>query len=206
MSSVEYSEPRDWVPADRRWLGLDRRTILPALVVLTIAVIMHSVLPAIDSFVETTRTIPAGQTIALSGGVQLSAPAGWILSEGLLSGDSADGVYPHSAQVYTGPTSISLRSDSFTGTSAELLEQIQSVKGENAFGLRSEVTSITTASGINGVFRQFSDPVADGAIAAFTIDGVGIEVVIRTPADTPSSTANVIGTLLDSITVSEDNK
>ncbi|WFR73059.1 hypothetical protein P9209_04365 [Prescottella defluvii] len=48
------------MPVDRRWLGLDRRTIAPALVVLALALLMGTVLPWInESTPTTTRSWPA---------------------------------------------------------------------------------------------------------------------------------------------------
>ncbi|MFD6057503.1 hypothetical protein [Rhodococcus wratislaviensis] len=39
-------EPDDrWVPVDRRWFGLDRATIAPALIVLAVASVMALILP-----------------------------------------------------------------------------------------------------------------------------------------------------------------
>ncbi|MER5837642.1 hypothetical protein ABT116_44625, partial [Streptomyces sp. NPDC002130] len=42
-------EPDDrWVPVDRRWFGLDRTTILPAAIVLAVAIVMSIVIPQIN--------------------------------------------------------------------------------------------------------------------------------------------------------------
>jgi len=51
------------------------------------------------------------------------------------------------------------------------------------------------------VISQFRGAASDGAIAAFVDDGVGIEVVIRTPNSTADKTGALVGQALSSITI-----
>jgi hypothetical protein len=190
-----------WVPADQRWLGLDRRTLLPAGIVLAVVVVMHWVIPWVDSLVPYREQIQAGQTMSLDRDIRFAPPAGWGISSGVVTGDApASGVYPDSAAVFSGPTSLSVTTDAFAGSPRELLRQIQlDNQNQQAFALDAKATPITTASGIPGLISEFRDTTSDGAIAVFTVDGTGIEVVIRTPSDTTSSQATEIGQTLSSI-------
>lgn len=192
-----------WVPADRRWWGLDRRTVLPAVIVLATAAIMHWGVPWLNDQVSFRETVPAGSTMSLKEDVEFTPPAGWGISDGVLTGDAeAGGTYPASATVFDGTTSITLRTGTFEGTPRALLRQIESTNAATGTGaLRSTVTPVTTASGVRGVISEFRDVRNDGAIAAFVADGVGVEVVISTPNSTPSRTATLIGRTLSSITV-----
>ncbi|MBD8583568.1 hypothetical protein IFT77_07595 [Frigoribacterium sp. CFBP 13729] len=190
-----------WVPADRRFAGMDRKTLLPAGIVLASAAVMHWGIPWVDSLVPYEETVPAGQTMTLGAGVQFTPPAGWGISQGILTDAlPAGGSYPDTAAVFTGSTSISVTADDFSGTPEQLLEQIRDIdRGNSAMPIRGAASSLTTASGIPGVISEFQDVGADGAIAAFIVDGVGIEVVVRTPADTPTTRADLIGAALSSI-------
>jgi hypothetical protein len=141
--------------------------------------------------------------MSLNEDVELTPPAGWGISDGVLTGDAeAGGTYPASATVFDGTTSITVRTGTFEGTPRALLRQIESTNAATGTqALRSTVTPVTTASGVRGVISEFRDVRNDGAIAAFVADGVGVEVVISTPNSTPSRTATLIGRTLSSITV-----
>jgi hypothetical protein len=194
-----------WVPADQRWLGLDRRTLLPAGIVLAVAVVMHWVIPWIDTLVPYHEQIQAGQTMSLARDIRFAPPVGWGISSGVVTGNApASGVYPDSAAVFSGPSSLSVTTDAFTGSPRELLRQIQlGNQNQQALALDAKATPITTASGIPGLISEFRDTTSDGAIAVFTVDGTGIEVIIRTPSDTTSSQATEIGQTLSSISETE---
>jgi len=190
------------VPADRRWLGLDRRTLLPAGIVLAVAAVMHWVVPWVDTLVPYRERIEAGQTMTLDPGIRFAPPTGWGITDGVVTGDTpASGRYPDRAAVFSGQSSMSFTTGAFDGTPRALLRQVR-VQNENrqAFALRSEATPITTASGIRGLISEFRDTTSDGAIAVFTVDGTGIEVVVRTPSDTSTPRATEIGQTLSSIT------
>lgn len=192
-----------WVPADRRWWGVDRRTVLPAVIVLIIAAVMHWALPWVNDRVPYRETVPAGQTMSLRHDVLFTPPAGWGISGGVLTGDpEAGGSYPESATVFDGASSISVQSGRFEGTPASLLKEIETVDAATGTrALRSTVTPITTATGVRGVISEFRDVRSDGAIAAFVADGVGVEFIISTPNSTPTETAALIGQTLASLTI-----
>jgi len=203
MTATTHRRHQDRVPADRRLFGIDRRTLLPAGIVLAAAVVMHWGVPWVNDQVPYSETVPAGGTMSLGRDVRFSPPAGWGISDGVLTGGIDEGAaYPDTATVFTGATSITLETGSFEGSPSELLERIETI--DEATGtnpLRSSVTTITTASGIPGVISRFRGAESDGAIAAFVDDGVGIEVVIRTPNSTADKTGALVGQVLSSITI-----
>ncbi|ROP61240.1 hypothetical protein [Curtobacterium sp. ZW137] len=192
-----------WVPADRRWWGLDRRTIVPAAIVLVTAAIMHWAVPWVNERVPFRETVTAGQTMTLDDDVVFTPPAGWGISDGVRTGDpEAGGSYPKSATVFDGATSITVRSGTFDGTSAALLRKLKTTDATaRVRTLTSTSTPITTASGVRGVISEFRDARNDGAIAAFVSDGVGVEVIINTPNTTPTDRATVIGQVLSSLRI-----
>lgn len=46
--------PDDWIPVEHRWIGLDRRTIAPAVAVIITPLVYRWALPAIDDASPTT--------------------------------------------------------------------------------------------------------------------------------------------------------
>ena len=77
-----------WVPVERRWFGLDRRSLLPALVVFVIAIVLRSVIPWIDQAVPGHDVVRAGDRLNLDRGLTVTPPVGWELVDGLLVGAS----------------------------------------------------------------------------------------------------------------------
>ena len=80
---AETAPPDDWVPADRRWAGFDRRTIGPALFVLAFMLLMHFGLPALNSAVAYDDRIEAGDDLSLTQGITFTPVPGWNLEDGL---------------------------------------------------------------------------------------------------------------------------
>ena len=62
-----------WVPVDGRWLGLDRRTLVPALVVLAVAALMSIVLPAANKLTPYDDEVVEGDVVSI--GVASFVPA-----------------------------------------------------------------------------------------------------------------------------------
>ena len=65
------------VPVEHRWLGLDRRTIAPALGVAILALFWAVVVPAIDRAIPEDRKVEAGQVFGAGNGVTVAPPTGW---------------------------------------------------------------------------------------------------------------------------------
>ncbi|MGW4114617.1 hypothetical protein ACWEFJ_27400 [Actinosynnema sp. NPDC004786] len=57
-----------WVPVDRRFLGLDRRTFTPALVVLAIALVLIYGVPGLNAAIPWHHEIRAGDVLDLGDG------------------------------------------------------------------------------------------------------------------------------------------
>ncbi|WP_405099315.1 hypothetical protein [Micromonospora sp. NBC_01412] len=76
-----------WVPVERRWLGLDRRSLTPTIMVAAIAVLLTFVVPLIDRAVPQDDPIRAGERLDLGGGIVVTPPAGWELESGIRVGD-----------------------------------------------------------------------------------------------------------------------
>lgn len=69
-----------WVPVERRWFGLDRRTLPAAGVVAGLILLWAVVVPVVNRVVPADYPrIRAGDRLDLGGGVTITPPAGWLV-------------------------------------------------------------------------------------------------------------------------------
>ena len=61
----------DWVPVDRRWLGLDKRTLKPAFFVLAVVIVFVGVVPAINNAISWTNQTTAGDVINMGDDIKV---------------------------------------------------------------------------------------------------------------------------------------
>ena len=73
-------------PRERRSSWIDRRTALPALLVLALAVVMSVVLPLIDSGTPYHHAVHRGDVAQVADGLTLVPRPGWQLASGALVG------------------------------------------------------------------------------------------------------------------------
>lgn len=205
VPSDQFTET--WVPVERRWFGLDRRTIVPAVVSVLLVIVLTSVMPAIDRGIKYDRETKAGDVINLGSGVTVVPPPGWGFPDGLLTTDAltsgAEDVTHLSATIENGAMTVTVTTGPFTGSASELLDNINRVndaykKIDNSKA-KGEVGTITTSSGIAGVGQAFAGINVEGMIAAFVIDGIGVEFVITGPPGTVVDNAETLAKMIDSL-------
>ncbi|MGH3461323.1 MAG: hypothetical protein ACRDP9_07585 [Kribbellaceae bacterium] len=203
MANADAARPRDWVPVERRWLGLDRATIPPALVVLALAILMAVVVPAVDHAVPGGTRVRAGDEVALRGGISFVPATGWILTDGVLRGREPRAGVGSTATVTDGPVALTVRTAPFTGTPTALLEQIKdttdALNGSHGLHITGDVQAVQTAGGQRGVIARYRGTSSDGAIAAFVVDGTGVEVVVTGPPDVPGDPSAAIAGMIAGI-------
>ncbi len=204
--------PEDWVPVEHRILGIDRRTIAPALGVLALVVILAVVLPAVDESVAYDDPVAAGDVMDLVAGKLTFVPAeGWNRVDGSLVGEGTVEAVGSVSAVVIEDVSVSITTGEFDGTPDELLDQINDVneeledpRGLGATGPRQEVTS---ASGLTGVAETFTGLEERGIVAAFVVDvdgtSVGVEVVVRGSVESIEDHIEEIATMLDSMSLTD---
>ncbi|SFR04170.1 hypothetical protein SAMN04488564_102469 [Lentzea waywayandensis] len=166
--------PREWVPVEHRFLGLDRRTFAPALSVLVIALLLLYGLPALNAAIPWHNEIRAGDVLDLGDGATAVPPVGWQLEGGTLAGTGS--VSPSSVQVQlaSGGATITLRGTSFTGTADAFLDQVQRSEGSPP-GVDGSRGTVTTASGLVGVAQGSTSPNGDALDVAFKMAGASGE-------------------------------
>lgn len=201
---MAYAEPvsDQWVPVDRRWWGLDRATFLPALVVAGLALLMIWVVPAIDRAFPAGERVAAGDQVGLADNVQFTPATDWVLTDGAKVGDATrSGSYPASATVTNGAVAFSAKVGRWDGTPTELLAQIQktnaAIKGGYTF--TGNRVSVLTTDGHQGVLQTVRGTNLDGLIAAFVIDGAGVEVTVVGPPAAPGDPSRAVVDMLTSV-------
>ncbi|KQY38603.1 hypothetical protein ASD42_09475 [Nocardia sp. Root136] len=182
---------------------MDRRTLLPALIVLALAFLQGVVLPRIDDAIPVADVTAAGDVIALKGGFTFTADAGWSLVEGELVGDEPTGQgYPDAAVLTRGGTQFTVRTGTFAGDSAALLDQIEQTQRQlgSALTATGDPVAVTTLSGESGVMTRYAAPQVDGVLAAFVIDGTGVEIIALGPEQAGQDILTDVGAMIATLT------
>lgn len=199
--------PPDWVPVERRWHGIDRRTVMPALVALLVIATFRVVLPGIDGSIAVERETVAGDVVDLGSGVTLVPATGWSLADGLLVSDTTrsgtERVGNLDATLTHAGITVQVHTATFSGSADELLEDAKKVQSaytdvKDQTFLASPET-ITTTSGLAGVNQDFSGIDAQGTLAVFTVDGIGIQVTVVGPPDALATSQDSITAMIESI-------
>lgn len=187
--------PDDWVPADQRVLGIDRRTLWPAAVLLIVWAIWAHATPWIDGQIESENPIVAGDVVNLGFGEVTFVPAvGWNLDSGtlLVEGEEDSASVPSSASVSSQTVGYRVQSGNWDGTAVELADQMIDVNEgmqlllakdeqgrvaiENADGVPGEIVYILGANQAALIATFVFEPVADEAGVIGSPIGVEIEI------------------------------
>jgi len=208
IDETEVIRPDDWVPVERRLLGIDKRTILPALAVLAFGVLLGVVLPSVNESVDYDEPIVAGDVVDLVGGRLTFVPAeGWNRVDGSLVGEGAAESVGSTTVLVAEDASVSITTGAFDGTPDELLDQIndlnEDLQDPRGLGTAGPRQPITSASGLTGVAETFTGLDERGVTAAFVVDvdgtPVGVEIVVRGSVDTISNRLDEIAAMLDTV-------
>ncbi|MEV6971714.1 hypothetical protein AB0M47_42110 [Hamadaea sp. NPDC051192] len=195
----------DWVPVDRRWLGLDRRTLLPAALVVLLVVVAGWIMPAVSKSVQVDDPIQAGDVVQVGDGVQFTPAVGANLVAGLRQSPATPAEsYPATAAVTYGGVVFEVVADTYHGTPIQLLEQIK----KNAEGMRgaagdfrvtSDPVTITNATGQHGIAAHYDGLGQVGLVAAFVFGDTGVEIQIYGPQTAPEGLSQPVAAMLRSV-------
>jgi hypothetical protein len=182
--------PGDWVPADQRILGIDKRTIWPGLVLLIVWFVWSQAMPWINDQVEVDNPIVAGDVINLGNGEVTFVPAvGWDLVAGalLVEGDVTTTI-PTTATLVSETVSYSAKSGSWDGTAEELVDQMIDVnEAVDELTVKDEQgrSPITNVDGVQGELAYLVGVDQAVLIATFVFEPegggtkIGVEIEVR---------------------------
>jgi hypothetical protein len=206
-SRISGAHADTWVPVEHRWFGLDKRTIAPGLIAIALMAVLIVVLPAINEAIEYDRQIQAGDVVNLGAGITFVPAVSWGFPNGLLVSDQTVGGTEASANLnatlINGAVEFAATTGPFTGTADELLKQIdklnEAYKSIDTSKAMSAPGTLTTSTGLTGVGQAFSGVNVEGVIAAFVVDGIGVQFVAHGPQDTLLATIDDIAAMIDSL-------
>lgn len=198
-----YEPDERWVPADRRWCGLDRRTIVPALAVLCLAIVMTVVAPAVNSSFTYTEQVAPGDIMELADGVTFVPEPGWGITDGVRRGNEPASGYPNTATVVNGDASLSVGVVPFQGDAdaalTQLEERVRRAEPDGAEATTGTRAPLTTDQGVQGRTVDLTDAVAHKVLAAFVIDGFAVKAVAIEPLLATSSDRDIANRMITSI-------
>jgi hypothetical protein len=184
---------------DDRILGIDRRTILPSLLVLGFAVLLSIILPSIDSTTKYHDQIHKGDVAAVAQGITIVPTPGWALASGALVGHTRSPVgSTATTQLVSGAVNFYVQAAPFAGTPSQLLTRVNSISAHlhHARGKAAGTSGryrVTTRQRAVGVAEDFNNATRQGSVVAFVFktrpslrsQGVpsreGVEVVVSGP-------------------------
>jgi hypothetical protein len=204
---------------ERRPLGLDRQTVWPALLVLTLAAVMSVVLPSIDSRTSYSDEVHRGDVVRLATGITLIPAASWDLTSGSIVGDTRSAIgSTATTELVVGSLRFFVQAAPFDGTPSSLLTRIDKIDADlhHARGRAAETTgryAVTTRQGVVGVAEDFVGVARQGSVVAFTFRSLaqpapsqgrqrtreGVEVVVSGPPDALSRNRHDIVAMIRSI-------
>lgn len=191
MQHPASAPPPDWVPVEQRWLGMDRRTLLPAGLVAALVALTFWVLPAIDDATAVDDPTVAGDVIQVDE-IRFTPATGWNLEEGLRSGTADSGTYPEHAKLTKDSITFEVQTGGFAGSAKGLIDQIKKNNdklGKDGADVRTgELTAFATSGGDKGVLARFTTTTSEGLIGAIVDDGTGVQITVYGPigmADQP---------------------
>ncbi|MFD7076755.1 hypothetical protein ACFV9G_21275 [Nocardioides sp. NPDC059952] len=208
-SKTGHSRPPDWVPVERRWWGLDRLTLRPALIVVAFALVAHFGVPAIDAALPNDDETSAGDRMLLKKGVSFVAAPGWNIESGIVEGDEPiSGSLPRTTVLTSGEVSFTVTVGDFDGDLRGLMEQLEkttdATNGSDGFHITSDAYGIRSADGEDGLLARYSSIDADGALAVFLHDGTGAQVTSTGPAGTDEDVVEQVAAMILSVEFGEE--
>jgi hypothetical protein len=203
---------------EQRILGLDRKTIAPALLVLALALLMSVVLPSIDARTAYHDAVRRGDVAELAAGITLVPTPGWDLADGALVGHARSPVGDTAqTELIDGAVDFFVQAAPFAGTAPELLTRVDRINSDlsHARGTAAATTrryAVTTREGAVGVAEDFASATRQGSVIAFVFrpraaSGAaagqptreGVEIVVSGPTGSIARRRDAIVAMIRSI-------
>jgi hypothetical protein len=199
---------------ERRPLGIDRRTILPALIVLGLAGVMSVALPAINDATAYRKQVHKGDLAAIADGITLVPAPGWALTSGAVVSEARSPVgSTATTELVDGSVTFFVQAAPFDGTPSALLARINKINADlnHARGRAAATTGrykVTTRQGEVGAAEDFVGVARQGSLVAFVFEsqrqstsaqGEGVEIIAAGPTGAISRQRDDIVTMIRSI-------
>jgi hypothetical protein len=195
----------DWVPVERRWLGLDRRSIVPALVILGIALLFAGILPAINDTVAYDDETQPGDVMTLGSGITFEPAPGWQVESGVRVGEETVSGAAPPVVLSKGGVTVVVQVFPTADDAAAVLKNFEAISGQSDtppdFAVVSRRVDFSTASGLAGRLEQYEGAGVDGVLAAVTFpeNDLALTFAVSGPNGDLDTLGSEIGTMLASV-------
>ncbi len=197
------------VPAEHRVFGLDRRSLLPGLVVIGIFAFWTILIPAVNGLLDYDDTTRPGDVFAIAQGITMDAEPGWGVESGLRTSDDTAANFPgQDVALTSGGVTLQVASGPFQGDLRTLLSQIEKISaasnGDEAFHVAGDVKPFQTNQGRRGLAQGYTTVTGEGVVAALALGDTGVKVIATGPEESLTSRADAVEKMIDSISFDPD--
>jgi hypothetical protein len=191
--------------------AIERRTIMPSLLVVGLAVLMSVVLPTIDSRTAYGDQVHRGEVAQLAGGLTLVPTPGWQLASGALAGHARTPVgTTASTELVDGSVDFYVHAAPFAGTPSALLRRLNRISASvhhrrERTAANTHRYAVTTRQGVIGIGEDFVGVSRQGSVVAFVFrprgqaPAEGLEVAVSGATDAIARRRDAIVAMIRSI-------
>jgi len=204
---VAEHAPENWVPVERRFLGFDKATIVPSVVILVFVLALGTWLPNINKLISYDNEAKAGDVLDLGEGIRITPVPGWNIVSGLRVTDepvTGRGATETTVTLVNGSVTFQVVRAPFDGTTSELLDQVnrnnELLKDNQGFHVTSPAATATTSQGDQGLAESYTGTDTEGITAAFILGSQGVKVTAVGPQGVVRDQVNDVATMIDSLT------
>jgi len=166
---------RSSVPVEQRLLGLDRRTIAPAVVIAVIVAFYAVVIPYVDGFVDHDSAVQAGTSLVIGNDVSIVPPAGWEVTD-------RTALDAGSLELHNSGIIVNASVGPSTGELDDLLAYEDGVVDDAESGVvHHEASSIVAADGTAGLEEHWDGVNTEGLLAVFSDGTLGVVISVEGP-------------------------
>ncbi|WP_370617168.1 hypothetical protein [Mumia sp. Pv 4-285] len=206
MASTVPVSSRHRVPAEHRFLGLDRRTFKYAAPAVVVYLLWAWIVPWVDSQVAWEDQTSTGDVIQIADEVTMTPQPGWGLISGLRTSDrtrSGELAADETVLVKDGVLFL-VQQGPFDGSTRTLLRQIERINSTTAdkggFSVVGGPRPIATDSGLKGIAEGYQSQRNIGVTAAFVAGDTGIRVQVVGAPEAMTQQADDVEAMIQSIT------
>lgn len=163
------------VPVEHRVLGLDRRTITPAVIIAAIVLFYAVLIPYVDGLVDHDSAVEPGTSVVIGAGVSLVPPAGWEITDRTALDEG-------SLELHNSGIIVNANVGPFNGDLDDLLAYADGlVDDAESAVVHHEARSIVAADGTAGLEEQWDGLNTQGLLAVFSDGTVGVVITVEGP-------------------------
>jgi hypothetical protein len=206
-SGLAEGAPENWVPVERRFLGFDKATVLPTVVILIFVLALGTWLPNINKLISYDNEAKPGDVLDLGAGITITPVPGWNIESGLRVTDqpvTGREALESTVTLVNGAVTFQVERAPFEGTTSELLDQVdrnnELLKDNQGFHVTSPAATATTSQGDEGLFESYAGTDTEGITAAFVFGSQGVKITAVGPQGAVRDQINDVATMINSLT------